>query len=99
MVLDQYYPSVIMRGVQLLNDEDKMQLRSVTLLSHRKHASKIQKLKGHSRLSLTQQSADLHKDHRCYHVNIFEVKQLADDVIILKLIVTSSYGEVSGPCA
>ena len=26
-------------------------------------------------------------------------KQLADDVVILKLIVTSSYGEVSGPCA
>ena len=30
---------------------------------------------------------------------MFEVEQLADDVIILKLIVTSSYGEVSGPCA
>ena len=35
----------------------------------------------------------------CHHVNIFEVEQLADEVIILKLIVTSSYGEVSGPCA
>ena len=40
-----------------------------------------------------------HKDHWCHHVNICEVKQLADDVIILKLIVTSSYGEVSGPFA
>ena len=49
--------------------------------------------------SFGQESADLRKDHWCHHVNIFEVKQLADDVIILKLIVTSSYGEVSGPCA
>ena len=47
---------------------------------------------------LLQAKVTAHKDHWC-HVNIFEVKQLADDVIILKLIVTSSYGEVSGPCA
>ena len=56
-------------------------------------------LKEQSREVLAQESADLHKDHWCHHVNIFEVKQLADDIIILKLIVTSSYGEVSGPCA
>ena len=56
-------------------------------------------LKEQSREVLAQESADLHKDRRCHHVNIFEVKQLADDVIILKLIVTSTYGEVSGPCA
>ena len=48
---------------------------------------------------MAQESADLHKDRWCHHVNIFEVEQLADEVIILKLIVTSSYGEVSGPCA
>ena len=41
----------------------------------------------------------LHKDHLCHHVNIFEVKQLADDVVILNLIVTSFYAEVSSPCA
>ena len=56
-------------------------------------------LKEQSRKDLAQESADLHKDRWCHHVNIFEVEQLADDVIILKLIVTSSYGEVSGPCA
>ena len=32
-------------------------------------------------------------------LTFYEVKQLTDDVIILKLIVMSSYGEVSGPCA
>ena len=48
---------------------------------------------------LLQAKVAAHKDHWCHHVNIFEVKQLADDVIILKLVVTSSYGEVSGPCA
>ena len=56
-------------------------------------------LKEQSREVLVQESANLHKDQWCHHVNIFEVKQLADDVIILKLIVTSSYGEVGGPCA
>ena len=48
---------------------------------------------------LLQAKVTANKDHWCHHVNIFEVKQLADDVIILKLIVTSSNGEVSGPCA
>ena len=48
---------------------------------------------------LLQAKVTAYKDHWCHLVNIFEVKQLADDVIILKLIVTSSYGEVSGPCA
>ena len=33
----------------------------------------------------------------CKHFMMFH--KLADDVIIVKLIVTSSYGEVSGPCA
>ena len=47
---------------------------------------------------LLQTKVTAHKDHWCHRVNIFEVKQLADDVIILKLIVTS-YGEVNGPCA
>ena len=56
-------------------------------------------LKEQSREDLAQESIDLHMDRWCHHVNIFEVEQLADDVIILKLIVTSSYGEVSGPCA
>ena len=45
---------------------------------------------------LLQAKVTAHKDHWCHHVNIFEDEQLADDVIILKLIVTSSYGEVSG---
>ena len=48
---------------------------------------------------LLQAKVTAHKDHWCNHVNIFEVKQLADEVIILKLIVTLSYGEVSSPCA
>ena len=39
---------------------------------------------------LLQAKVTAHKDHWCRHVNIFEVKQLADDVIILKLIVMSS---------
>ena len=56
-------------------------------------------LKEQSREDLAQESIDLHMDRWCHHVNIFEVEQLADDVIILKLIVTSSYGEVSGLCA
>ena len=57
-------------------------------------------LKGQSRLVLAKESADLHKDHWCYHVNIlWGLQQLADDIIIVKLIVTSSYGEVSGPYA
>ena len=47
---------------------------------------------------LLQAKVTAHEDRWCRHVNIFEIKQLADDVIILKLIVTSSYGEVSGPC-
>ena len=55
-------------------------------------------LKEQSREILAQESADLHKDHWCHHVNIFEVKQLAGEVIILKLIVTS-YGEVRCPFA
>ena len=56
-------------------------------------------LKGQSRQVLAQESADLYKDRWCHHVNIFEVEKLVDDVIILKLIVTLSYGEVSGLCA
>ena len=51
----------------------------------------VNTLKEHSRKVLAQESADLHKDQLCHHVNIVEVKQLADDVIILKLIVTSSF--------
>ena len=48
---------------------------------------------------LLQAKVTAHKDHWCHHLNIFEVKQLADDVISLKLIVTASYGEVGGPCS
>ena len=55
-------------------------------------------LKEHSREVLAQESADFTQGplmssckHFCSYVNIFEVKQLADDVIILKLIVTSSF--------
>ena len=57
-------------------------------------------LKGQSQLVLAQESADLHKDHWCHHENILCCLQhLADDVMIVKLIVISSYDEVSGPCA
>ena len=55
-------------------------------------------LKEYSREVLAQESADLTQGplmssckHFWSYVNIFEVKQLADDVIILKLIVTSSF--------
>ena len=48
---------------------------------------------------LLQAKVTAHKDQWCHHVNIVEVKQLADDVVLVKLIVTSFYGEVSGPCA
>ena len=41
-------------------------------------------------------SANLHKD---YLLLMSSSKQLADDVIIVKLIVASSYGDVSVPCA
>ena len=57
-------------------------------------------LKEQSRKVTAQESADLHKDHWCHHVNIlWFFQQLADDIIIAKLIVTLFYGEVSGPCA
>ena len=69
-------------------------------------SSLIIRLKEYSREVLAQESADFTQGplmssckHFWSYVNIFEVKQLADDVIILKLIVTSSYGEESGPCA
>ena len=43
------------------------------------HANYME-LKGQSRLILVQESADLHKDHWCHHVNIL------DDVIFAKLL-------------
>ena len=47
----------------------------------------VNKLKGQSRLVLAQESADLHKDHWCHHVNIWWCfKQLADDIITVSLL-------------
>ena len=56
-------------------------------------------LKEQSRQILAQESADLHEDHWCHHVTILCFQQLTDDVIIVRLIVTSSCSEVSSFCA
>ena len=77
-----------------------MRFWSVCLQKDTKQCCNSTSLKGGPYSFWGQESADLYKNHQCHYVNILWCfKQLADDIIIVKLIVTSSYGEVSGPCA
>ena len=68
-------------------------------LNPTEQVKKVQQLKGQSRQVLAQESADLHKDHWCHHVNILWSLTISRWRHHSKADCDVFFGEVSGPCA